>query len=195
MQYSKLCELYEKLEKEPSRLKKTELVSEFLKELKHEISKNPSSSEIIYLLQGRVWPDYEEKEFGISTQLSIKAIERASGASNKEIIHKFKKTGDLGLVSEECFKHKKQSTLYSHKLTTEKIIENLKKLPALQGKGTVDKKLALISELLTSSSSIEAKYIVRTLLNDLRVGLGSGTIRDSIAWSCFEKDREKEENK
>jgi DNA ligase-1 len=195
MQYSKLCELYEKLEKESSRLKKTELVSEFLKQLKHEISKNPRSSEIIYLLQGRVWPDYVEKEFGISTQLSIKAIEKASGISNKEIIHKFKKTGDLGLVSEECFKHKKQSTLYSHKLTTEKVLENLKKLPELQGKGTVDKKLSLISELLTSSSSIEAKYIVRTLLNDLRVGLGSGTIRDSIAWSCFDKEREKEENK
>ncbi len=69
MHYSKLCEIYEELEKNPSRLKKAEILSEFLKTIKHE-----KHREIIYLLQGRVWPDWEEKEFGISEQLTIKAI-------------------------------------------------------------------------------------------------------------------------
>jgi DNA ligase-1 len=186
MQYSKLCEIYEKLEKNPSRLAKTEILSEFLKTLKHE--KNKESLEIIYLLQGRTWPDYIEKEFGISTQLTIKALEKASGVSAREIIAKFKKTGDLGIVAEEIFHKKRQSTLFTHKITTEKVIDNLKKLPELQGKGTVDKKMSLISELLTSATPLEAKYIVRTLLNDLRIGLGSGTLRDSIVWACFDKE-------
>ena len=183
MHYSKLCETYEQLEKNPSRLTKTEILSEFLKILKHE-----KNNEIIYLLQGRTWPDYIEKEFGISHQLTIKALDKASGVSSKEIITKFKKTGDLGLVSEEIFKKKRQSTLFTHKLTTEKVIENLKKLPELQGKGAVDKKMGLISELLTSASPLEAKYIVRTLLNDLRIGLGAGTLRDSIVWTFFDKE-------
>jgi DNA ligase-1 len=187
MLYSKLCEIYEKLQADNSRLAKTEILSEFLKLLKHE--KDKKELEIIYLLQGRVWPDYTEKEFGISNQLTIKALEKASGVSGKEIIAKFKKTGDLGEVALEIFKKKKQSTLFtSHKLTTEKVLENLKKLPELVGKGTVDKKLSLISELLTSANPIEAKYIVRTLLNDLRIGLGSGTLRDAIVWSCFDKE-------
>jgi len=68
------------------------------------------------------------------------------------------------------------------------VIENLKNLPELQGKGSVDKKMGAIAELLSSATSIEAKYIVRTLLNDLRIGLGSGTLRDSIVWACFDKD-------
>jgi len=188
MQYKKLCEVYEELEKDSSRLKKTEIVSEFLKNLKKDIIRNDKNLEIIYLLQGRTWPDYIEKEFGISTQLTIKAIAKASGTNEKELIHKFKKIGDLGKVAEEVFKHKKQSTLYSQVLTTDKVIENLKKLPELQGKGSVDKKMSIIAELLSSSSSIEAKYITRTLLNDLRIGLGSGTIRDSITWACFDKE-------
>ena len=58
MQYSKLCEIYEDLESNSSRLKKTEILSNFLKTLKKEKNK-----EIIYLLQGTVWPDYEENEF------------------------------------------------------------------------------------------------------------------------------------
>jgi len=184
MLYSKLCETYEKLHSDNSRLNKTEILSEFLKILKHE--KNP---EIIYLLQGRVWPDYIEKEFGISHQLTIKALAKASGVSLKDIISKFKKTGDLGMVAEDIFKKKKQSTLFeTHRLTTEKVIENLKKLPELQGKGAVDRKMSLISELLTSATTIEAKYIVRTLLNDLRIGLGAGTLRDSIVRTFFDKD-------
>ncbi len=42
--------------------------------------------------------------------------------------------------------------------------------------------------MLSSASPIEAKYIARTLLNDLRIGTGSGTIRDSIVWACFDKE-------
>ncbi|MDP3026501.1 MAG: ATP-dependent DNA ligase [Nanoarchaeota archaeon] len=180
MRYSELCEVYEELERNPSRLKKTEILANFLARLKN----LKDSREIIYLLQGKAFPDYSEKEFGISEQLCIKALSKASGISDKEIILKWKKTGDLGLVSEEVMSKKKQNTLFSNKLTTEKVLDNLKKLPELIGKGTVDKKMSLISELLTSASGTEAKYIIRTLLGDLRIGVASGTIRDSIAEAC-----------
>jgi len=184
MRYSEICKVYEQLEKTSSRLGKTEILAKFLKELKQK----HESLEIIYLLQGRVWPDYEEKEFGISQQLSIKALEKASGLSNEEIVKKFKKIGDLGGVAEELIKNKKQSTLFSSKLTTAKVLENLKKLPELTGKGTVERKISLIAELLSDASPIEAKYIIRTLLNDLRIGVGSGVLRDAIVWSCFSKE-------
>jgi len=183
MHYSKLCEIYEELEKNPSRLKKTEILSEFLKAIKHE-----KHREIIYLLQGRVWSDWEEKEFGISEQLTIKALAKSTGKPEQEIVKKWKKIGDLGEVASEVFKNKSQHTLFSAKLTTEKVLENLQALPELVGKGTVDKKIGLIAELLSSASPLEAKYITRTLLNDLRIGLGSGTIRDGIVWACFDRD-------
>jgi len=183
MKYAELCEVYEELEKNSSRLKKTEILSDFLKKIKHLENKD-----IIYLLQGKVFPDYSEKEFGISEKLCIKAMSKASGVSDKELVLKWKKTGDLGKVAEEIISKKKQNTLFSNKLTIEKVLDNLKKLPELVGKGTVEKKLSLISELLTSASGIEAKYIIRTLLNDLRIGVGAGVIRDAIVGSCFDKE-------
>lgn len=188
MKYSQLCEVYEDLEQNPSRLKKTEILSTFLRKLKKENDK-----QIIYLLQGKVFPDYDEREFGISEKLCVKALAKASGISDKEIIARWKKIGDLGLVAEQIMARKKQSTLFSSKLTTEKVLENLQKLPELVGKGTVSKKLSLISELLTSASGVEAKYIIRTLLNKLRIGVASGTIRDSIVEACLEKTKENSE--
>ena len=65
---------------------------------------------------------------------------------------------------------------------------NIKKLATLTGQGTVDKKVKLIAELLTSAEPKEARYIVRTVLEDLRVGVASGTLRDAIAWAFFEKE-------
>tara|TARA_Y100000310_G_C20655770_1_gene801890 strand:- start:28 stop:1749 length:1722 start_codon:yes stop_codon:yes gene_type:complete len=180
MNYSELCETYEDLEQNPSRLKKAEILSEFLAKLK-----KSKETQIIYLLQGKVFPDYDEREFGISEQLCIKALEKSSGVSKKEIISKWRKIGDLGKVAEEIISTKKQNTLFSHKLTTKKVLENLQKLPTLEGIGTVGRKLALISELLTSASGIEAKYIIRTLIGQLRIGVASGTIRDSIVETCF----------
>jgi len=185
MLYSELCKIYEELEKNPSRLKKTEILANFLKKIKKEKNK-----EIIYLIQGKAFPDYSEKEFGISEKLCIKALERISGISSEEIINKWKKIGDLGEVAFEIISKKKQNSLFSSKLTTEKVLENLKKLPELTGKGTIEKKILLISELLTSSSPLESKYIIRTLLNDLRIGIGFGTIRDAIVEACLEKNKE-----
>ncbi len=175
MLYLHLVEVYQAIEKTSKRLEKTSILSDFLKKLK------PEDYQVLYLLQGRVFPDYDEHELGISTQLAIKAISKSSGLSQDSVIKSWKKLGDLGLVAEVARKNSKQHSLFKTKLTTEKVLENLKKLPELQGQGTIEKKLSLISELLISSSPIEAKYLIRTLLSDLRIGLGEGVLRDSIA--------------
>jgi len=142
------------------------------------------------LLLGDIYPEYDERRIGISTQLAIKAIAKATGSEEKHVIHEWKTIGDLGKVAEKLVSHKRQSTLHSHVLTTEKVLENLRKLPALEGKGTVNKKIALITELLSSASPVEAKYLIRTLLADLRIGIKESTVRDAMASAFFESKKD-----
>ncbi|GBE19456.1 putative DNA ligase-like protein/MT0965 [archaeon BMS3Abin17] len=184
MRYQKLAELYEALSGTPKRLEKTEILSKFLKYL-HE-----SDREILYLLLGSIYPEYNEKKMGISSQLTIKAISKATGTESRQVVREWKNLGDLGEVAEKLTEHKKQSTLHSHILTTEKVISNLRKLPELEGNGTVDKKISLITELLTSASPIEAKYLARTLIGDLRVGIHESTVREAMSSAFFNKDKE-----
>lgn len=185
MKYSDLCKVYEDLENNPSRLKKIEILSKFLEKMKNEKNK-----EIIYLLQGRAFPDYNKTELGISNNLVEKVLSKSTGSEKREIINQWKEKGDLGSVAEYLVKKKSQKTLSQKKLTADKVLENLKKLSEFEGKGTIDKKLSLIAELLTAAKPIEAKYLVRTILHDLRIGVGSGTIRDSIVKACFENEKE-----
>ena len=186
MRYKKLAELYDELSKTPKRLEKTKILSKFLDEISAE------DRDVIYLLLGRIYPEYDERRIGISNQIAIKAISKATGAEKEKIVKEWKSIGDLGKTAEKFTQGKKQSTLQSHVLTTEKVLENLRKLPVLEGKGTINKKLSLITELLTSASPIESLYIIRTLIGDLRIGVQESTIREAIA-SAFFKDEEKKE--
>ncbi len=186
MKYLKLTELYEQLDSTTKRLEKTKILSDFLKEIKIE------EKDILYLLLGRIYPEYDERVLGISSQLAVKAISKATGVNSAEIVKEWKSLGDIGQVAEKISKKKRQATLDKKELSVKKVIENLRAIPELVGKGTVDKKLALITELLTSASPLESKYLIRTLIGDLRIGTQESTIRDAIASAFFEKEKEKD---
>jgi len=180
MLYKKLAELYESLGSTTKRLEKIDTLSKFLEHLSTE------DREVIYLLEGNIYPEYDERRIGISNQLAIKAISKATGTNSKKVIQEWKKLGDLGEVAKRLTSEKKQRTLASHTLTTKKVLENLRKLHELEGKGTIDKKLSLITELLTSAEPVEALYLTRTLIGDLRIGTQESTIRESFAKAFFE---------
>ncbi|QQG38942.1 MAG: ATP-dependent DNA ligase [Candidatus Woesearchaeota archaeon] len=182
MDYIELAKTYEELEKNSSRLSKTYILAKFFEKTKKE-----NIEHLTYLLQGLVFPIWDDRKLGFSNQLALKAISQAYGISPEKVENEWKKLGDLGTVAEIFAKNKKQKTLFSKKLDTEKVFKNLRELATLEGQGTVNKKLSLVAELLTSSNPLEAKYIIRTILNQLRIGIGEGTLRDGIVWAYLPK--------
>jgi len=178
MRYSELIETYDKIESISGRLQKTQYVSELLKTVKDE-----DIEEVMLLIQGRIFPQWDSRTIGIASQLVLKSLAIATGFSSSEIEAIWRQNIDLGNTAEELIKKKKQVTLFSEPLTVRKVFDNLRKAAEAESQGSVDKKIQLIAELLTSASPKEAKYIIRTTLEELRIGLGEGTIRDAIAWS------------
>jgi len=180
MKYSILADVYERLEKEPSKLKKTEILSELLSQTPTELL-----PKVVLLASGHIFPSYSELKTGIASKMMIKAIAKATGLHKKEIVQKFKELGDLGLVAEECIKEKKQVALFKKQLTVELVFEDLQKLATLTGAESQQRKLDLIAELLVSANPKEARYIVRTVLETLRIGVAEGIVRDAIAKAFF----------
>ncbi|MFH1591039.1 MAG: ATP-dependent DNA ligase [archaeon] len=180
MQYSVLCELYEKVGSTTKRLEKTRHIAAFLRDA-------PSEKIPIFmlLLQGRLFPSWDPRETGVAAKLVVKSLAGAFGMTPAAIEKDWSKLGDLGLVAEKHAEKKRQTTLFSQKLTVDDVFKTLAKVAELQGAGTVDNKTGLIKKLLTSATPIEAKYVIRTVLEELRAGVGSGTIRDAIVWASF----------
>ncbi len=176
MKYGVLVEFYEKLEKTTKRLEKADIISRLL-----EKCSSDDLNHVPDMVRGRIFPAYDERKIGFSSKLMIRAISQATGASDKEVTSLWKKLGDLGLVSEKLVERKKQRTLASRELSVEKVHENIKKLAELTGEGTVGRKISLVAELLSSAKPSEAKFIVRTILEEMRVGVAEGVLRDAIA--------------
>ncbi len=189
MKYSKLVELYEYLERTSSRLSKVEKIAEFLRECDAE-----ALDKVVLLVQGRVFPSYSEKEIGVADKMMVKVIASATGFSEGEVVKEFKETGDLGLTVEKLMGRKKQMTLVMKELDVEKVFENLRRLASIEGKGSQEVKISLIKELISMAKPKEAKYIVRTVLEQLRIGVAEGVLRDSIAEAFF-PEKEGEEKK
>jgi len=180
MLYKTLAELYVQMEKTSKRLEKTFLLAQFLKDCPKEDLKK-----IVYLIQGKVFPLWDERKLGMSSKLLVKVIAHSAGESVDTVEHEWKKQGDLGLVAEKFVGKKKQSTLFGKPLTLAKVVENISRLAEMEGEGTVQRKVALIAELLSSASPIEARYIMRTVLEDLRTGVGDGALRDALVWAFY----------
>lgn len=188
MKYSELAALYEKLESTTKRLEKTYYVSELLKK-----TEDDDLGMLMLLLNGRVFPIWDESKIGIAARSVIKAIATASHTSAAVVEKEWKKVGDLGEVAEKLIVKKKGNSLSDFgvasksSLTLKKVFDTLRMLPSIEGEGSVENKQKKIVELLSSASSLEAKYIVRLALEQMRVGIGEGSVRDAIAWAYFPK--------
>ena len=179
MQYSKLVDFFEKILSKNKRLIKTLFISNLLKK------SNAEDLEILIpMMQGNIFPEWDERKLGVSTKYVIKALKLSTGFDDIE--NRWKKLGDLGEVAEEVISKKKQSTLFFQPLTIKKVYDNIVKLSSLSGDKSVDRKIQLISELYSLANGNEAKYITRFILEDLRIGVGDSSIRDAIAWAYLD---------
>ena len=180
MEYKIIAETYSKIESTSKRLEMTD----YLVELFHTTPEDVIDK-VIYLTQGKLYPDYMGIELGLAEKLAMRGITKATGIKEKTLAEMLKKYGDLGSVAEEAIKKKRQTTLFSFEeeknLTVEKVYENFEKIAKAEGPGSQDRKIQLLAELLNLAKPIEAKYIVRTVEGKLRLGIADMTILDALS--------------
>ena len=183
MDYSVLAEAYQKIESTTKRLDMTaHLVGLFRRTPPAIIRK------LVYLTQGRLYPDFMSIELGVADKLAIKAISFVTGASEDDVTRRWMKEGDLGLVAEELVAVKKQTTLFSEPLTVERVYSSLQGIAGASGSGAQDLKMKLIADILHDARPPEARFIVRTLLGRLRLGVADMTILDALAVTFAPKE-------
>jgi DNA ligase I, ATP-dependent (dnl1) len=83
--------------------------------------------------------------------------------------------GDAGLVAETACKNKKS------KLKLKEIFLTLNKIATTSGNGSQDAKICFAVNLLKTCTPIEAKFLIRILVGQLRLGAGTMKILDSIS--------------
>ncbi|MEM3506592.1 MAG: ATP-dependent DNA ligase [Candidatus Bathyarchaeia archaeon] len=176
MDYSLITKTYEKIESTTKRLEITDYLVELFNNTQKDIV-----DKVVYLTQGKLYPDFIGIELGIAERLAIKALSIVSGKKEDEIDQVFKKTGDLGLAAEEILKKKSQLTLFKKSLTVELVYDTFDKIAHATGPGSIESKIRLLCSLLNDATPEEAKYIIRMSIGKLRLGVADMTILDALA--------------
>ena len=176
MEYSVIAEAYEKIEATTKRLEMTDLLVELL-----EVTPKDIVDKVAYMTQGKIHPDFLGIEIGVAEKLAIKALARAAGEREVVIEKDLERTGDIGETAQRFIARKKQLTFFQQQLTVQKIHKVLNKMARASGSGAVDLKLSLLAGLLSSASPKEAKYLMRTVTGNLRLGMADMTVLDALA--------------
>ena len=187
MEFSIISDAFQKMERTSKRLELTDILVELIKVIPKDVI-----PKAIYLIQGKLRPNFEGVELGIAEKLVIKAMSKSSGIPLKKIEDDYNNGGDLGQTAENILQQKIQTTFGSETITLEKVYETLFKIASLEGKGSQEMKIRYVSSLLNDATPQEAKFILKILLGTLRLGIAENTVMDALAIAFTGKKENRE---
>ena len=184
MEYATLVSFYERLDATTKRLEMTAILVELFRQTPAEMK------EVVYLTEGRIAPDYAGIELGLADKLAIRVLAQVTGLGDPAVTALAKEKGDLGLVAEAAITEKRQAAITGEEpLTVRKVFDNLAAIAEAAGGGSQQAKIDRLAELLRDATPIEAKYIVRTVVGKMRLGVADMTIVDALAGAFATKEQ------
>ncbi len=176
MQFKELSEYYEKLESVSSRLSMIDIMSDLFKKAKPNEIKN-----IVYITQGVLAPPFEGIEFGMAEKMVEESIAIATGFTKEDVEKEYRKQGDMGKAAQIIKEKTKLMRMSSREYTVNEVYETMRKIALTSGSGSKDQKIKMLANVVASSSPIEAKYVVKYPLNELRMGVGDATVLEALS--------------
>jgi DNA ligase-1 len=176
MEYAALVDVYERLEGTQSTLEKRGILAEAFAAADEE-----HLPPVVVLVQGHLFATWRSAELGVSSSLTKRAIAKATGVDAEAIDDRWRETGDLGEAAAWASENEAQRTLFSTDLTVHAVHTTLRELATYEGEGSQDRRIDAIANLLSDATPREARYVTRTALGHLRIGIGDGLVRDAIA--------------
>jgi DNA ligase-1 len=179
----RLAEACERIAGTTKKLEKIAIVAGYLK------SNPPEEASVAAVfLSGRPFPVWEETTLQVGGRLLWQVVEELSGKSGQELTAAYRKHGDLGAVAAEVLplnsgigsvgQHEDPNLGDGSSLSAREVQAAFRKIASARGPAA---KAILVRELLSQVTPLEAKYIVKIITGDLRIGLKESLVEEAIA--------------
>lgn len=171
MRFDDLTKYFERLEAAQGRLKMYKLLGELLSRAgEHEVA------EIAYLLEARLGPPFAAVNIGMGERMVAAAVAAATKKSEAAVSKLYKELGDLGLVAQSLTPKNRRG-----RLTVSEVYSSLLEIARTGGRGSAEKKVKRLADLIGSVSPLSALYIARFVVGRMRLGVGAPTIIEAAA--------------
>ncbi len=178
MEYEIVAEAYRDLEEATGRLALIERLAVLLAQTPAELL--PA---VCYLCQGLIAPEFAGVDLGLAEKMAVRAVAAATGVDPAEVAARVRETGDLGQTAEQLLAAASPPGAAGRPagLTVVTVVNTLRQIANAEGTGSQGLKLDLLAGLLTQAGPLEARYLVRQVTGNLRLGIGTPTILDALA--------------
>ena len=174
MRYLIVAEAYRDLEQATGRLVLTERLAALL-------AQSPAGllPTVCYLCQGLIAPEFAGVDLGLAEKLAVRAVGTATGIEAPRVAALVREAGDLGQAAEQLLVGTAARRPAS--LEVSAVLDTLRQIAAAEGPGSQGRKLELLAGLLGQATPLEARYLLRLVTGNLRLGIGTPTILDALA--------------
>jgi DNA ligase-1 len=188
LEFARYCE---QLEKISSRLEMIDLVAGVLPTLDDD-----ELPLFVRFISGRIFPDWSPLKLGIGPSLLYDAITFVVDGTREDVIGEINRLGDVGLAVEKILTRKKiegyanrggtgaatiQQSLFPQEFDLIAVYREITAIAEAGGKSSQQTKISHIQNLFQNITPLEGRYLARLLMEDLRIGMGEGNMRDAIA--------------
>src|SRR5580698_5737105 len=164
----KLAETCDAIAATTKKLQKTTIVADYLR------SRTMDEAAVsAVFLSGRAFPAWEEATLQVGGSLLWRVVGELSGKDEAALTAAYRKYGDLGSVAWEVLAPRSEQ-----RLNVLEVADSFSKIAAARGPAA---KAALVRDLLARATPLEAKYIVKIMTGDLRIGLKESLVEEAIA--------------
>jgi DNA ligase-1 len=142
-------------------------------------SRDPEDAGIsAVFLSGRAFPAFEERTLQIGGALLTKLVADLTTASDDELRAAYRKRGDLGSAAGDLLASLSHTTPPAPRITLAEVQQTFDEIAATR---TATAKAATLKVLLKRATPLEAKYILKIITGDLRIGLKESLVEEAIA--------------
>ncbi|HEX3490519.1 MAG TPA: ATP-dependent DNA ligase [Streptosporangiaceae bacterium] len=177
MRYLIVAEAYRDLEQVSSRLALTERLAALLAETPAALLPT-----VCYLCQGLIAPEFAGVDLGLAEKLAVRALAIAGGTDTARVAGLVREAGDLGQAAERLLALPvARAAGGAAGLQVTEVVRTLREIAVTEGAGSQGRKLELLAGLLGRATPLEARYLLRLVTRNLRLGIGTPTILDALA--------------
>jgi DNA ligase 1 len=184
VEYEVVAEAYRDLEQASGRLMLIDRLAALLAQTPQELLPT-----VCYLCQGLIAPEFAGVDLGLAEKLALRAVASATSVEPEEVVAAVREAGDLGQAAELLLAATAGDRAPS--LEVAAVVDTLHQIAAAEGAGSQGRKLDLLAGLLALATPLEARYLLRLVTGNLRLGIGTPTILDALAqvYTGNRKDR------
>jgi len=149
-------------------------------------------------LSGQPFPAWEETKLQVGGRLLWNLLRDLSGKTDQDLSAAYRRWGDLGAVAEQVLSSPEEAKLArsspvekarylgsdprdpeaARELSAIEVQNRFRQIAAAHGTAA---RAARVRELLSQATALEAKYIIKIITGDLRIGVKEGMVEEAVA--------------